>query len=70
MNLADRASARDTITSLVALLRGQDNTMSPSTTLNISLADLIASLYEELPDADDLARISEARLRAQTVRPR
>jgi DNA-binding transcriptional MerR regulator len=64
---ADRASARDVITSLVAFLRGQDNTMSPSTTLNISLADLIAGLYEELPDADDLARISEARLRAQTL---
>ena len=41
--------------------------MSPSTTLNISLADLIAGLYEELPDADDLARISEARPRAQTL---
>ncbi len=38
--------------------------MSP---LNISLADLIARLGEELPDANDLARISEARLRAQTL---
>lgn len=38
--------------------------MSP---LNISLADLIARLDDELPDADDLARISEARLRAQTL---
>ena len=38
--------------------------MSP---LNISLADLIARLDEELPDADDLARISEAQLRAQTM---
>lgn len=64
---ADTASAREVITSLVALLRGQDNTMSPSTTLNISLADLIARLYEELPDADDLARIREARLRAQAL---
>jgi len=64
---AHTASAREVITSLVALLRGQDNTMSPSTTLDISLADLIARLYEELPDADDLARISEARLRAQAL---
>ena len=38
--------------------------MSP---LNISLADLIARLDEELPDADDLARISEAQLRAKTL---
>ena len=38
--------------------------MSP---LNISLADLIARLDEELPDANDLARITEARLRAQTL---
>ncbi|MEK8170488.1 hypothetical protein NKH77_15430 [Streptomyces sp. M19] len=38
--------------------------MSP---LDISLADLIAHLDEELPDADELARISEARLRAQTL---
>ncbi|MFI1801877.1 Clp protease N-terminal domain-containing protein [Streptomyces sp. NPDC020379] len=38
--------------------------MSP---LDISLADLIARLDEELPDADELARISEARLRAQTL---
>ena len=38
--------------------------MSP---LNISLADLIARLDEELPDADNLARISEAHLRAQTL---
>jgi len=38
--------------------------MSP---LNISLADLIARLDEELPGATDLARISEARLRAQTL---
>lgn len=38
--------------------------MSP---LNVSLADLIARLDEELPGADDLARISEARLRAQTL---
>lgn len=64
---ADRASARDVITSLVALLRGQDNTMSPTTTLNISLGDLIGRLYEELPEADDLTRISEARLRAQAL---
>jgi DNA-binding transcriptional MerR regulator len=64
---AHTASAREVITSLVALLRGQDTTMSASTTLNISLADLIAGLYEELPDSDDLARISEARLRAQAL---
>ncbi|WP_210590476.1 Clp protease N-terminal domain-containing protein [Streptomyces sp. GESEQ-35] len=38
--------------------------MSP---LDISLADLIARLDEELPDANELARISEARLRAQTL---
>ncbi|MDI2131055.1 Clp protease N-terminal domain-containing protein [Yinghuangia seranimata] len=38
--------------------------MSP---LNISLADLIARIDEELPDAGDLARISEAHLRAQTL---
>ena len=38
--------------------------MSP---LDISLADLIARLDEELPDANALARISEARLRAQTL---
>jgi hypothetical protein len=38
--------------------------MSP---LNISLADLIARLDDELPDADNLARISEAQLRAQTL---
>jgi DNA-binding transcriptional MerR regulator len=63
---AHTASAREVITSLVALLRGQDNTMSPSTP-DISLADLIAALYEELPDSDDLARISEARLRAQAL---
>jgi hypothetical protein len=38
--------------------------MSP---LNVSLADLIARLDEELPGASDLARISEAHLRAQTL---
>jgi len=38
--------------------------MSP---LDISLADLIARLDEEFPEADELARISEARLRAQTL---
>jgi ABC-type Fe2+-enterobactin transport system substrate-binding protein len=38
--------------------------MSP---LDISLADLIARLDEELTDTDVLARISEARLRAQTL---
>ena len=38
--------------------------MSP---LNISLADLIARLDDELPDADALARISEAQLRAHTL---
>jgi hypothetical protein len=35
--------------------------------LDISLADLIARLDEELPGANELARISEARLRAQTL---
>ncbi|MDQ2846827.1 MAG: Clp protease [Actinomycetota bacterium] len=38
--------------------------MSP---LNISLTDLIARLDWELPDVNDLARISEAQLRAQTL---
>ncbi|MFF3920095.1 Clp protease N-terminal domain-containing protein [Streptomyces sp. NPDC001852] len=38
--------------------------MSP---LNVNLADLIARLDEERPDADDLARISEAQLRALTL---
>lgn len=38
--------------------------MSP---LDISLADLIARLDEELPEVNQLARISEARLRAQTL---
>ncbi|MGW4286866.1 Clp protease N-terminal domain-containing protein [Streptomyces sp. NPDC004673] len=38
--------------------------MSP---LDINLADLIARLDEELPEAGDLAHISEARLRAQTL---
>ncbi|MGW7420143.1 Clp protease N-terminal domain-containing protein [Streptomyces sp. NPDC054813] len=38
--------------------------MSP---LDISLADLIARLDEELPEADALARVSEARLRSQTL---
>ncbi len=38
--------------------------MSP---LNISLADLIARLDEELSDSNDLARISEAQLRAKTL---
>lgn len=37
------------------------------TPLNINLADLIARLEEELPDADALARISEAHLRSQTL---
>jgi hypothetical protein len=38
--------------------------MSP---LDISLADLIARLDQELPGTSDLARISEAQLRAQTL---
>ncbi|WP_405014977.1 Clp protease N-terminal domain-containing protein [Kitasatospora sp. NBC_01539] len=38
--------------------------MSP---LNISLADLIARLDEELPDTDNLARIGEAHVRAHTL---
>ncbi|MFI9389621.1 Clp protease N-terminal domain-containing protein [Streptomyces bauhiniae] len=38
--------------------------MSP---LDINLADLIARLDEELPEGSDLAHISEARLRAQTL---
>src|ERR1700742_422391 len=38
--------------------------MSP---LDISLADLIAHLDEDLPGASDLARITEAQLRARTL---
>ncbi|GLW13988.1 hypothetical protein Stsp01_07310 [Streptomyces sp. NBRC 13847] len=38
--------------------------MSP---LDISLADLIARLDEDLPGAGELARVTEARLRAQTL---
>ena len=38
--------------------------MSP---LDVSLADLIARLDEEFPDAGDLARITEAQLRARTL---
>ena len=38
--------------------------MSP---LDINLADLIARIDEEVLDANELARISEARLRAQTL---
>jgi hypothetical protein len=38
--------------------------MSP---LNISLADLIARMDAELPETDNLARISEAQLRAHTL---
>ncbi len=37
------------------------------TPLAINLADLISGLNEELPDADALARISEAHLRSQTL---
>jgi hypothetical protein len=37
------------------------------TPLNISLADLIARLDEEFSDANELARIGEAHLRAQTL---
>src|SRR5882757_9918749 len=37
------------------------------TPLNINLADLIARLEEELPDANNLAHISEAHVRAQTL---
>jgi hypothetical protein len=41
--------------------------MSPSTTPEPRLADLITRLHEELPDADDLARISEALRRSQAL---
>lgn len=41
--------------------------MCPSTTPEPRLADLIAHIYDELPDADDLARIREARRRAQAM---
>jgi Clp amino terminal domain, pathogenicity island component len=37
------------------------------TPLDINLADLITRLDQELTDVDDLARISEAHLRAQTL---
>ncbi|HZX05173.1 Clp protease N-terminal domain-containing protein [Kribbella sp.] len=64
---ADRASAREVITSLVALLTGQDNTMAAPEALNITLGELIAGVYEDLPDADDLTRIAEARRRARAL---
>lgn len=37
------------------------------TPLNISLADVISRLDRDLPDADALARVSEAHLRSQTL---
>ena len=64
---ADRASARQVVTSLVALLKGQDDTMNPSPTAKLTLADLIAEVYEGLPDADDLTRVREARRRSQAL---
>ncbi|WP_427893133.1 Clp protease N-terminal domain-containing protein [Kribbella sp. GL6] len=64
---ADRAAAREVITSLVALLKGQDNTMAAPEALNITLGELIAGLYEDHPDADDLTRIAEARRRARAL---
>jgi DNA-binding transcriptional MerR regulator len=68
---AETASARGVVTSLVALLRGQDDTMSsathPAGSLPISAGDLIARLYEDLPDADDLTRIREAQVRARSL---
>ena len=63
----DRASAREVIASLVALLSGQDNAVTPSTAIDIGLADLIAGLYRDLPTADDLTRTAEAGLRAQAL---
>ncbi|GAA3116155.1 DNA-binding transcriptional MerR regulator [Kribbella aluminosa] len=63
----DRASAREVITSLVALLKGQDNTMALPEALNLSLGELIAGVYEDHPDADDLTRIAEARRRARAL---
>lgn len=64
---ADRAAAREVITSLVALLKGQDNSMASPDALNITLGELIAGLYEDHPDADDLTRIAEARRRARAL---
>lgn len=64
---ADAASAREVITSLVALLRAQDTEMNSSRTPGPHLSDLIAGLYEDLPDADDLTRIREARMRARAL---
>ncbi len=64
---ADRASARGVIASLVAFLTGQDTTMASSATPDSTLADLIASLYEECPYADDLARVGAAGRRARAL---
>ncbi|MFD7155242.1 Clp protease N-terminal domain-containing protein [Kribbella sp. NPDC059898] len=64
---ADRSAAREVITSLVALLKGQDNTMAAPDALTITLGELIAGLYEDHPDADDLTRIAEARRRARAL---
>ncbi len=61
---AERASAREVITSLVALLQGGD-TMSP--TLGITLENLISGVQDDLPDGDGLSRITEARLRAKAL---
>lgn len=64
---AERASAREVIASLVNLLRGQDDTMATPTTPDIKIADLVAGVYDDLPDADALARVGEARRRAQAL---
>lgn len=64
---AYRASAREVITSLVALLRAHDNSMKPPTTSDLDLVDQISRLDDEVPDAEDLARISAARRRAQAL---
>lgn len=64
---AERASAREVIASLVTLLQGQDDTMTASITPEIKIADLIAGVYDDLPDADALARVGEARRRSQAL---
>jgi DNA-binding transcriptional MerR regulator len=64
---AERNSAREVITSLVGLLQGQDDTMGNSSALDVSLADLIARLQDQLQGADDLTRVTEARRRARAL---
>lgn len=64
---ADRDSARAVITSLVALLQGQEDPMNRCTTLPITLAGLITRLDALLPDGDHLTPIAEARRHATAL---